>query len=437
MNPLISAADEKGRGAPLLTSSLTPAGRNLQFLLLIIAATTAAYARFSISPLQEAMRSALSLSDNQMALLQGPALALPMVMAAIPLGLLIDRYSRVRLLLIFAVLDTSGSILTALASSFTLLLIARGLVGLAVAAISTTAFSLLADLYAPAERGRASMIVIVGQYGGMSAAFALGGALLARPNAGHDSWRWAMLWLTGPMMAVMFLMLAMREPSRTGLVINKPSARQSFSELWLYRGVIAPLLMGLVMAEMEILAVLTWAAPTLSRNFAVSTERVGAIMAIGLMVSGAVGPIAGGFLADLCQRAGGPRRTMSMLGWLAILAVPTGLFAVVPGVVPASVLLVTYLMLLGGSLVIGIALFTVVIPNELRGLCMSTLAGAQVLFGVALAPMMVSLLSGILGGPDMIGRALALVCVTISILAAATFMVGRRFLVDRRVVPST
>jgi hypothetical protein len=42
---------------------------------------------------------------------------------------------------------------------------------------------------------------------------------------------------------------------------------------------------------------------------------------------------------------------------------------------------------------------------------MSTLAGAQVLFGVALAPVTVSVLSGILGGPAMIGKALTLVCV--------------------------
>jgi MFS family permease len=399
-----------------------PAGRGFQFALLTVAAATAAYARFTLGPLQESVRVSLSLSDNQMALLQGPALALPMVVASIPLGLVIDRYSRVRLLLMFAAIDAGGILLTAAAPGFAVLFLARCTVGLAVAAISTTAFSLLADLYSPTARGRATMVVIVGQYGGMSAAFALGGALLAAPGVGLEGWRWAMLGLSGPLVVVLFLMVLLREPARTGLVIQNPSARQSFSELWRYRSVIVPLLAGLVMAEMEILAVLTWAAPALSRRFALSTERVGAIVAVALLVSGVLGPILGGLSADACQRTGGPRRSMSLLGGLALLALPTSFFAVAPGVASASVLLVTSLMVLGAMLVAGIAVFTVVIPNELRGLCMSTLAGAQVLFGVALAPVTVSVLSGMLGGPAMIGKSLTMVCVTINALAALVFL---------------
>jgi MFS family permease len=403
-----------------------PAGRGFQFTLIALAAAMAAYARFTLGPLQESVRVALSLSDNQMALLQGPALALPMVIASIPLGLVIDRYSRVRLLLIFAAIDAGGSLLTAAARGFALLFLARCMVGLAVAAISTTAFSLLADLYAPAARGRASMVVIVGQYGGMSGAFALGGALLAAPNLGLEGWRWAVLGLSAPLVVVLFLMLLLREPARNDLVIQNPSARQSFNELWRYRSVIAPLLAGLVMAEMEILAVLTWAAPALSRRFSLPTDLVGSIVAVALLVSGLFGPILGGLSADVCQRTGGPRRTMSLLGGLALLTLPTSFFAVAPGAASAGVLLVASLMMLGATLVAGIAVFTVVIPNELRGLCMSTLAGAQVLFGVALAPVTVSVLSGKLGGPAMIGKALTLVCVTINALAALVFLGGRR-----------
>jgi MFS family permease len=401
--------------------------RGFQLLLVTIATTAVAYARTAVSPLQETMRIALALSDNQMAMLQGPALALPVVLAAIPLGLLIDRYSRVHLLFIFAVLSTAGSVLTALASNFALLFAARCLVGLAATAISTTAFSLLADLYAPAQRGRASMVVVVGQYGGMSAAFALGGALLAISGAGPDAWRWTMLWLIGPLVPVIFSMLAMREPARTGLVIEKPSAREICVELWRYRAVIAPLLIGLVMAEVAVLAVLTWAAPTLSRSFVLSPDRIGAIMAMGLMLSGILGPTVGGILADLCQRTGGPRRTMSILSGLALLNVPAGLFAVMPEGASASVLLVVFMTIGSAMLVTGIALFTIVIPNELRGLCMAALTGAGVLLGLGLAPVAVSLLSGALGGPAKIGNALALVCVAAGLLGTASFALGIRY----------
>src|SRR5262245_38698972 len=79
--------------------------RILQLSLLTLAALAGSYARITLGPLQETMRLALGLSDNHMAVLQGPALALPMVIAAIPLGLLIDRYSRVRLLFVLTALS--------------------------------------------------------------------------------------------------------------------------------------------------------------------------------------------------------------------------------------------------------------------------------------------------------------------------------------------
>jgi len=126
----------------------------LQILLLTVAVLAANYARTAVGPLQEAIRISLTLSDNQIALLQGPALGLPVVMGAIPLGLVIDRSSRVQLLFILAVLGMVASVLTALASNFATLLLARGLIGLAAAATLTAAFSLLADFYAPDQRGR-------------------------------------------------------------------------------------------------------------------------------------------------------------------------------------------------------------------------------------------------------------------------------------------
>lgn len=405
-----------------------PAGRDLQLLLLTMVVTAALYARTAVSPLQETMRLALSLSDNQMALLQGPALALPSLVAAIPLGLVIDRYSRVGLIIILALFDVVGSVLTALASNFVILLLARCLIGLAASAITPVAFSLIADLCAPDQRGRASMLVLIGQFGGMAAAFALGGMLVVMSGSGPNSWRWAMLWLTGPLVAIIFLILAMRDPPRTGVVIANPSSRKAFGELWRYRAVLVPLQAGLIMAEIGTGTILVWAAPALSRSFSLSPSRVGAIMSMIVLVGGVLGSIAGGILADLCQRGGGPRRTITILSWMALLsALPASLFAIGPGVGPASVLLALFMTIFGAIIVTAMTLFTIVVPNELHGLCLSVVVGANIIFGTALAPVTVSLLSGAIGGATMIGKALVLVCVTASLLGAAMFALGRRY----------
>lgn len=411
----------------MLVSALS-VSRVLQFSLLVIAAMAASYARSAVGSIQEAVRVALALSDNRMAILQGPALALPMVVAAIPLGLLIDRYARVRLLLVFSTLDALGTLWSALASDFATLLAARSMVGLAVSAISTTAFSLLPDLFAPAQRGRASMILVVSQYAGMSAAFGLGGLLIAAHGAGAAGWSWTMLWLTLPLAVVVLFLLGMREPTRAGFSSPYPSVGAHLADLLRHRAVIGWLMTGMVFAEMTVVAVLSWAAPALSRSTGLPPQRVGAIMAVALLVSGVGGPLAGGFLADFCHRFGGMHRTTRLLSALALLGMPAGCFALVPGVGLASALLVAFMTLTGATLVAGIAVYTIALPSELRGIGMASLGALQVLCGVALAPVLVSLVSGLLGGPAYIGSALSIVVVLTSVFTAVSFVVAGQFL---------
>lgn len=404
------------------------ASRGFQLLLLTIAVTAAVYARSALGPLQETIRAALALSDNQVALLQGPALALPMLIFGIPLGFVVDRQSRVRLLFILTALVTIGSLLTALATNFAVLFVARGLVGVAAFAMNPAALSLVSDLYEPEKRGRANMILNVGVYGGVAVVFAFGGSLVTTSSAGLEAWRWAMLWLGVPLVPVTFLILAMREPPRTGKVIDHPTARESIAELWSYRGVVAPSVVGIVMAEISLQSVMIWAAPTLSRVFALQPDRAGAIMAIAVPLGGIVGTIAGGTLADHGQRTGGPRRTMSILIILAVLCAPAGLFAVMPGMLLAGALLTILLAILTATLVMALTLFIVVIPNELRGLCTGLLTAAGVFFSIGLAPVLVSSLSGAFGGSAKIGDALSLVCVVASLSCAAAFAWGCRCL---------
>src|SRR6185312_12439777 len=103
--------------------------RVFQLLLLTAATFGATYGRFTLGPLQETMRISLGLSDNEMAWLQGPAMAIPMALGSIPIGLLVDRYSRAHLFVVFAALSLTSTVLSAVASSLVLLFAARCLAG--------------------------------------------------------------------------------------------------------------------------------------------------------------------------------------------------------------------------------------------------------------------------------------------------------------------
>jgi len=395
-------------------------------MLLGLAVWAGVYARVALSPLQETMRDVLSLTDNEVALLQGSSSALAIVLGSVPVGLLIDRYSRAKLILVFIGAAILGSVFSALAPTFALLFAARAVVGLAAIALLIAAYSLMADLYTAAQRGRATIVVSSSELG-LPAAFAVGGMLIASYGPRSDGWRWSVLWMTLPPLVIVFLlMLTLREPPRTGQVRRNLPVREAFRVLWRYRPMIIPLLGARVVVGVADSATLIWSAPMFTRRFALPPDRVGVIMAAVSLASGITSSVVGGLLADICHRSGGPRRTTQALGVLAVLSVPTGLFAIAPSVPITTVLLIAFVGLGFTANVAGAALSTVVVPNEVRGTFLSISMVAGALFGVALAPLMVSLLSEFLGGPAMIGSALTVVCVVFSTLGAILFTFGSR-----------
>ena len=392
----------------------------------MIAGAGGTYAWSTVGPLQETMRVALALTDGQIALLQGPALYLPWVPGAILLGYLMDRFSRARLLVILAALEVIGTVLTALAPNFFILLGARALIGLAICGTAMDASALVAGFVAPGQRGRMLTIFGIAQIAGMSAAFALGGRLAAQFGTGPDGWRWAMLALTVPLAFVFVLTLWVREPPRTIAASREVSIRWAFTEVWRFRGVMLPLAVGPVVWGMGYTAATVWSAPLLGRNFNLAPDYIGALMGLALLASGMLGSVLGGVLADFCQRTGGPRRTVLLLVALALLQAPTGAFGTMPSVVLMVLLLFMLCTISVTKSVICTSLCTVVIPNELLGLCFGILNALGAIF-ISLSPVVVSQLSTAIEGPGGLGEALMLVCVATSLVGATTFALGRRF----------
>lgn len=409
----------------------TPAQRLFQLLLISTAAWAVIYTRFTLGPLQEAMRRALDLTDTQIALLIGPAVAVPLTLGAIPAGLIIDRYPRAPLFALFMGISAGATLLTAFTTSLPLLIFARALVGLALGATVIAAFSLISDLYEPDKRGRATMAVLIGETAGAPAAFALGGVLLvmggSTSNFGLEGWRWAQLWMAAPLLICTPLMLALREPPRSGVLVKKPPLREVFPELWRYRGIVLTLLVGRTMAWVGDGAVTMWGAPTFERNFGLSPQSTGAIMAMGLLISGVAGSLFGGPLADYCQRRGGPRKTITVLAISMLLSAPLSLYGLMPNAMLAGIAMTVFLGLGFIGAAAGMAVATVIIPGELRGLYVAiTLALVSVL-SLGLAPVLVSGLSVLLGGTTMIGHAQAIVGLSTAIVGAIVFARGRKY----------
>lgn len=400
---------------------------NVQLLLLAIAVWGTVYARFALGPLQEAVKSNLSLTNNQIALLQGAALAVPMAALSVPFGLLVDRWPRAPIFIAVALLSLVTTAIMGAAHSFSWLFILRCFTGVAYAGATVAAYSMVGDLYSAAQRGRATMIVALGEIGGAPAAFAIGGVLLTAVGNGAAGWHQAVMEMSLVLVPVVPLMLAIREPQRTGIVVRNPPSRTVWCELWSYRRVVLPLLVARALMWLADGAVLVWADPSFSRRFNMAPDRIGAIMGGVLLVSGLLGPILGGPLADYCYKIGGQRRAVSALAVIAALCVPNALFGLDSNSLYATIELGVFLTLgytLGTA---AISLATIVVPGELRGLYISLTITVGAVFFIGAAPLAVSVLSGFLGGTSAISRSLTMVCGVSSFLGALVLVGSRKY----------
>lgn len=396
-----------------------------QLLMLAAAAAAGLYARTALGPVQETLSRDLSLSDAQVSLLQGPALALPLLILSIPLGLLIDRKSRARMLMLAVALSGIGTALTAFAPSFAWLLAARCIVGFAAPATGVIAYAMISDLFTPATRGRATTVVVLGQLLGSSGAFLLGGYFLSLFGSAGGNWRWAVAAMAA--LCVPFALLSLRivEPQR-----KQHAAAAPVSQAWLQlrqnRAVFIPLIVGMALVGLADGAALVWTAPLLERDFGLPPQRVGALVGSILLIAGVAGPLLGGWLADICHERGGPRLSVTTMAALAAVSLPCSLFALVPspnGLAAALLIFVT----LGPAISVMVTAVTlIVMPPELRGLCVSIKFATGTLFGIGVAPLAVGLLSSALGEAKGLREALALVCFGTSALGALILFVERR-----------
>lgn len=394
----------------------------------------------SFSTVQEGAKAELGLSDYALGLIQGVATAIPLLCLAIPIGIAVDRWNRVRLLIALAITWTAGTGLTAIAGGFTTLFIARMMTAIGMAGGLTAALSIAADLCRPDQRGRATLIVTVGKTLGQALTFALAAALFGlfaakgAPTAGLPAWLrdlppWRAthlaLFLIG---AVLILpLLLMREPARreTQAGTHAPFA-QVARELWSRRRFLGPLFAGQVSIVMADAAGAVWAAPVLSRSYGVQPSDVAGWMGLLLFGTGLGGAILGGIAADMGQRSG--RRGGLMTGAViaAAAGIPASLFPLCP-TVPGYAIVLGLLLLCGTvtGLVVSVAL-TVLLPNEVRGLCIGAFIALAGLIGFGVAPTMVAVVSHLLGGETHLGQALALVGVLVSTAGLVGFILAMR-----------
>jgi MFS family permease len=378
---------------------------------------------------QEAAKLSLGLSDLQISLVQGVAASIPIAILSIPLGWLVDHRDRVRILICLGGVWTIGTLATVLANGFAALFFARMLAGLGAMCVLPAAISIAADLSAPERRGRSMVLLSLGNTAGGAAAFAVGGGLFgwfSGPGgwaiAGLPPWREVHLVFGAVSMLLLVPLFALRDPPRQEVVQKAQAIGPSLKELWDRRGLLLPLFGGQVSVVMADVAAGIWAAPVLTRSYHLQPGSFGAWFGLVVLVSGIGGSVAGGFAADIGNRTGW--RGGILLGAVAAaaLSIPASCFPIMAGV-PGFAFMLGLLLFCGAvtGLVTATAL-TVLIPNEIRGVCLGAFIVGGAVIGFGVSPTLVTLGSSLLGGEAHLNMALAFTGMATSLLAFIGFV---------------
>jgi MFS family permease len=157
------------------------------------------------------LESSLHIGDAQVGLLVTLTTALAAV-ATLPAGVLADRLHRVRYL---AAATVGWSVVVGLigaVDSWTLMVVSRLCLGLAVAVVGPVVASLVGDYFGAGERGRIYGFILTGELVGVGVGYLVSGYVAALA-----SWRWS-FWLLGAAGVVLALVVAraLPEPERGG-----------------------------------------------------------------------------------------------------------------------------------------------------------------------------------------------------------------------------
>lgn len=392
--------------------------------VLSLAYTLSFIDRTIISLVIEPIKADLHLSDTQIALLQGLAFGLFYAVMGLPLGWLVDKLSRRRLITAAISFWCVMTAACGAAGHFWHLFIARMGVGAGEAGLSPAAISMISDYFPPERRALPIGVYSAASAAGAGLALVLGGAVVAAigrmppqslPLFGPVSaWQavFIMVGLAGLVIAL--LMLTVTEPARrsgppSASAQAAPTTDTLLRHIRMAPGFFVTLTLGMALYTALVYAILSWTPAALMRGFGWGPGEVGLKYGMIVLVCGAGGTIFGGWLSGLLQRRGVQAAALWISG-LAMVAAGPALALATSITTPVAAMALfapaMFIFTMPGGL--AIAAIQQAVSAAVRGRASAAYYLVLGIVGLALGPLTVALLTDhLFADPAAVGRSLA------------------------------
>lgn len=396
----------------------------------------------------EPLRIEFNLSDFQIGIIAG-AFTVVYALAGIPLGRMADTGSRSRIMgwgLIVWSLFTAAA---AGSWNFVTFLLTRVGVGIGEASYAPAANSLIGDLFPASKRSRATGVFMLGLPIGLLLAFFTVGAMVRA----FDSWRAPFVIAMVPGIIIAIMMFMIREPARGAAeevqtsqepIANPIKKVLAIRTMWW-------IIVAGIAANFASYATNTFMVPLMQRYFGLALEPAAIATGIIVGITGLVGLLVGGWLADKAHQRSERGRLLLGAFCLALSAILTWYaltqyddFSVTPFI---GVFALGWLLQYFYYICLYPAIQDVVQPR-LRATAVAVFFAALYLLGGAFGPMVMGYVSDIYANSAMLAEnatelndfhraaglhgAFILVPISLAITAVAIFFASRTFPSDAR-----
>jgi MFS family permease len=243
-----------------------------------------------LNPLVPLLRQHFNVSDSQLGSLQ-TGLLVVLALASIPSGFFADRFSQPKIIAIGVIFWSLASVASGLATTFSMLFVARAMVGVGEAAYAPAAQSMISDSFSFANRALAQAIFASGMLLGGAAGLALGGIMGV-----HHGWQHAFIIVGLVGLLPGLVSLKLKEPPR-----RPRSETVSVRELLRVPAYVAMIAAGTCVTFSSV-SLVTWGVDYAMSYKDFSLREAAVSLSIIALLSLVLGALTGGVVADRLQK---------------------------------------------------------------------------------------------------------------------------------------
>lgn len=419
---------------------------------LMILYTSSFIDRQILALLVKPIRADFHIDDFQYGLLTGLAFVGTYALAGLPIGVIVDRWSRKGVIIIGV---TAWSLMTAacgITQSFSSLFLTRIGVGIGEATLSPASYSLISDIFPKDKLGRALSLYGLGIPIGSGFALVIGGQVVQAieaigsidiPLVGMTRpWQtvFMAIGLPGLILAAIALFVVI-EPKRHVSPIeaeNKPTIGEALVFFGRNIRAYAGLFMGMGLLAMYGYGCNAWYPTLLQRVYGFTVSEAGMFLGISTLVFGIFGGLFGGWLSDRLVARGRPDgHYLVSVGYCIGFAVTGAIGSSSSS--PWICFPLIAISLAFSNTIIGVvaAALQIITPVRMRGLISSLFLAVAAFVGFAFGPSLIGFItSHIFKDDNMVGYSLAIVAAIFPTLGAVAFWLGRKPLLEKVKVPA-